>query len=1177
LALGLLTPLGSTIASAATSDVSRLAGPDRFATSAAISAASFYPGVPVAYVASGMGFPDALAGASVAGAKGGPVLLSTPTGLPDPVMAELDRLNPQKIVVFGGTAVISDAVKSNLAQYTTSTAAEDVTRLAGADRFATSAAISAAAFEPGVPVAYIASGMDFPDALSGAPVAGVQSAPVLLSDQSGLSASVRAELSRLKPKKIVVLGGTALIPDAVKSNLVQYTARKAAGDVSRMAGADRFATSAAISAASFDAGVPVAYVSSGMNFPDALTGAAAAGGRGGPVLLTAPTRLSEAVKVELGRLKPQKIIVLGGTQLVAKALSDSLASYATGAVTQSVTGDGAVSHGRTTVTAGDGKMSLTVFAPDLDVAAESLREIVAADALIGVPIEVAAQRIRPGQTLVLERSYSAPLPEGATATWMYFDDELGGWMAVPSTLSEDRRTVRAEVDHLSLWDDVVAGTSTAISAVRDAASAAGQAAVAAGQAVGNVVGEATRWAGEQFVNGSNGLAYGIGAIFDGRVGAPECTGDVPAWVDQVIYVEDFNNPVLWCVGRDPQRDDLLVVKARANRGYGYGYETAIDPAWVYNSTNEHGALSAILTVAGDMGGSMAQSMESLTFGGQLVGSGEEVSFGFDEAEARASLEIGEPLVRLRLPDATGFLFSILARLVMEQAVNLMDGPIAAVIAVAACADAATTAEGPLEAAGAVLTCLAGQDEAIAAALAKTLGPKAADPRALGKSIGTWVGKASVYLALVAPVQATIDYLVEGNGPEEVRLLRVYLTSDGGGGDPDPSDPATIIVAHSHGDAAYALRADGTVWAWGSNVYGQLGTGDCCSSPRTATQVRGLPDIASVSAGQRQGYAVGKDGTVWAWGNNLEGELGNGTTEHSDVPRKVAGIDDVVQLTSQGSVVALLADGTVWSWGDGVTLKPAQVGGLSDITQIDERLALRSDGTVWAWGGNGNGQLGNGTFEDSSTAVQVAGLTSVTRIVSSTWSNFAQREDGTWWAWGENYYGQLGIGTTTDSPVPVQVDLPSEFDIVPVYGDTYAYSPDGRSMAWGDNRFGELNVGGSYVGNAPVTRPASISIGGVSSVVPQWGNYAFAVMADGTVSAWGATSNWGEDDWGLLGNRENCYAEYTNGQYRDVAVLGLTDVVSLTASHSDVYALREDGTIWGWGNMTSACSPVQIGM
>ena len=142
--------------------VSRYAGPDRYATSARVSAATFAAGVPVAYVATGSTFPDALSSAPAGGVKGGPVLLVKRTAIPSSVAAELARLKPQRIVVLGGTTSVSDGVRSTLGRYTRGS----VSRLAGADRYATSAKVSAATFAPGVPVAYVATGTTFPDALS---------------------------------------------------------------------------------------------------------------------------------------------------------------------------------------------------------------------------------------------------------------------------------------------------------------------------------------------------------------------------------------------------------------------------------------------------------------------------------------------------------------------------------------------------------------------------------------------------------------------------------------------------------------------------------------------------------------------------------------------------------------------------------------------------------------------------------------------------------------------------------------------------------------------------------------------------------------------------------------------------------------------------------------------------
>ena len=271
--------------------VGRLAGSDRYATSAAISAATFAPGVPVAYVAVGGNFPDALSGAPAGGVKKGPVLLATPSSIPAAVQQELIRLKPARIVILGGSGTVSDSVKAALRAYTTGS----VTRLAGSDRYSTSAAISAATFAPGVPVAYVAVGGNFPDALSGAPAGGVKKRPGAARGSEVDPRRRPAELERLRPARIVILGGSGTVSDSVKAALRPYTT----GSVTRLAGSDRYATSAAISAATFAPGAPVAYVAVGGNFPDALSGAPAGGVKGGPVLLVAQTSIPGVIQEEL--------------------------------------------------------------------------------------------------------------------------------------------------------------------------------------------------------------------------------------------------------------------------------------------------------------------------------------------------------------------------------------------------------------------------------------------------------------------------------------------------------------------------------------------------------------------------------------------------------------------------------------------------------------------------------------------------------------------------------------------------------------------------------------------------------------------------------------------------------------------------------------------------------------
>ena len=312
--------IGATVTSAdpapvtleAPSSVTRLGGGDLYGTPAVISAANFAPGVPVVYVATGLDFPDALAGAAVAGPQGGPILLVSVDAIPAATAAELTRLRPQQIMILGGTGVVSDAVASALGDYTSGA----VTRLAGRDRYATAAAVGAATFVPGVPVVYVATGLNFPDALAGAAVAGFQDGPVLLVSTNAIPTVTAVELARLKPQRIVILGGTGVVSDAVASTLGAYTP----GTVTRLAGRDRYATAAAISAATFAPGVPVVYVATGLDFPDALAGSAVAGSQGAPVLLVSTNAIPAATAAELTRLQPGRVVLLGSASSVSEAV-----------------------------------------------------------------------------------------------------------------------------------------------------------------------------------------------------------------------------------------------------------------------------------------------------------------------------------------------------------------------------------------------------------------------------------------------------------------------------------------------------------------------------------------------------------------------------------------------------------------------------------------------------------------------------------------------------------------------------------------------------------------------------------------------------------------------------------------------------------------------------------------
>lgn len=288
--------------------ITRLGGANRFDTAALVSKSQFAPNVPVVYIANGTNFPDALAGGPAAAADNGPILLTTASGIPKETAAELLRLNPQRIVVLGGSGVVSNAVFNTLGSYTDGV----VTRYSGANRFATAAAISNATFSPGVDTVYIANGYGFPDALSGAAVAARDGSPMLLVQTNQLPSATATELNRLNPGRIVVLGGTGVVSTAVMNSLGAYTE----GSVTRLGGGNRYETSAAISAASNPGVVAEAFVATGANFPDALAAAPVTGLSSAPLLLVPPTGIPTVVMDELDRLNMGHLTILGGTGVV---------------------------------------------------------------------------------------------------------------------------------------------------------------------------------------------------------------------------------------------------------------------------------------------------------------------------------------------------------------------------------------------------------------------------------------------------------------------------------------------------------------------------------------------------------------------------------------------------------------------------------------------------------------------------------------------------------------------------------------------------------------------------------------------------------------------------------------------------------------------------------------------
>jgi alpha-tubulin suppressor-like RCC1 family protein len=330
------------------------------------------------------------------------------------------------------------------------------------------------------------------------------------------------------------------------------------------------------------------------------------------------------------------------------------------------------------------------------------------------------------------------------------------------------------------------------------------------------------------------------------------------------------------------------------------------------------------------------------------------------------------------------------------------------------------------------------------------------------------------------------------------------------------------------------------------------------------------------------------GSVYTWGDNYYTQLGNGSQNtNSSTPVLATGLTGVRQVEGLMSKIALLSDGTVRTWGSGsfgqlgngtqpqTSSAPVPVSGLADVIAIEgeeiTNYALLSDGTVRAWGDNYVGQLGNGSTTTSSVPVQVSGLTGVKALSSEGGTAFALLNDGTVRAWGDNRYGQLGNGTTTNSNVPVQVSgLTGVTAIENRGGDSiYALLADGTVRAWGNNDIGQLGNGSTVDSYVPV------QVSGLSNVKALSSNYgsAFASLNDGTVRAWGYNA------LGQLGNGSTVNSSVP------VQVTGLTSVAALYSDYYSTYALLTDGTARSWGynasgqlgngNTTNSSIPVSI--
>ncbi|MCY1035368.1 kelch-like protein [Corallococcus sp. BB11-1] len=319
----------------------------------------------------------------------------------------------------------------------------------------------------------------------------------------------------------------------------------------------------------------------------------------------------------------------------------------------------------------------------------------------------------------------------------------------------------------------------------------------------------------------------------------------------------------------------------------------------------------------------------------------------------------------------------------------------------------------------------------------------------------------------------------------------------------------------------ALREDGTVLSWGRNYYGQVGDGTT-TERLTPGPVHGLSGVVGLAIGEDHALALKQDGTVWGWGGNYARQMGNGTSGHGTnalTPIHLNALTGVTAIVAGGlHSLALKQDGTVWSWGHNEygqlgegprtnSLFPVRVQGLTGGAALAagqfHSLALKQDGTVWTWGRNAHGQLGDGTTTLRFAPVQVPGLAGVKALGGGYEHSLALKEDGTVWTWGRNDFGQLGDGTTTDRLIPGQVPgLTGVTAIFTGLNHTLALAQDGSVWAWGSNSQGQLGDG------TTTNRLTPVRLLGLQGLTPLTsGGYGmFASKQDGTLWAWGSNGN-----------------------------------------------------------------------
>ncbi len=436
--------------------------------------------------------------------------------------------------------------------------------------------------------------------------------------------------------------------------------------------------------------------------------------------------------------------------------------------------------------------------------------------------------------------------------------------------------------------------------------------------------------------------------------------------------------------------------------------------------------------------------------------------------------------------------------------------------------------------------------------------------------------------LPRPPGAVTSWWTKVSGPAHFAGYAHYMGSNSLVAFGAPGDYVARIVAddgllQSTNEIAMSvadLRRYSNVYAWGGNSWYQCGPFVYQPDKRNITPpARVARDWRQVAIGNYAAYGLGQDGLVYASGTNAYFSLG---VTNTTVARRhfapIAGLSNIVQIATHGyGGVALRTDGSVWTWGygyygqhgNGATTDiavPNRVPGISNIVQIaayDHSVyAVHTNGTVWGWGSNAYGQLGKGTTNSAQTTpVQMLNITNAVRVAAGTSFSLVLLRDGTLRASGWNQYGQLADGTYTNRWSPVTV-LKSSSPSTPLTdvaeisgGGSYALAADahGYAWGWGYNQSGRAGVGSSVIQTnlADLVRDNNDPTGYLTNVKKIAASVftSYALKNDGTVYGWGAGSSY---NWGSL---EDTATRYTAGR-----IVNLPATVDLWAGQFSAMAI-----------------------